>query len=142
MLDDLLKVGHESLAFWRQFLRGLGEGSRVKKAVQGNIYLVVLRAGMSADDPNQRQTIQAYRWDFAILEGADDTVELELAVDISLLLLDVGGLVDARGSCASHVDFRNGAHAVIGKGWISGVKQKQKDWYQEWVSKVKRRVGI
>jgi hypothetical protein len=28
-----------------------------------------------------------YRWDLAVLEGADDTIDLKLAVDVGLLLL-------------------------------------------------------
>jgi hypothetical protein len=38
-----------------------------------------------------------YRRDFAGLERADDAVDLELAVDVGILLLDVGGFVD--GGC-------------------------------------------
>jgi len=37
-----------------------------------------------------------YRWDLASLEGSEHAIELELAVDIGLLLLDVGGFVDLR----------------------------------------------
>lgn len=38
--------------------------------------------------------MSTYRWDLAVLESVDDAVELELAVDIGLLHLDIGGLVD------------------------------------------------
>jgi hypothetical protein len=37
---------------------------------------------------------ETYRRSFAILECIEDAVELELAVDVILLLLDVDGLVD------------------------------------------------
>jgi hypothetical protein len=35
-----------------------------------------------------------YGWDLASLEGRDHAIELELAIDIGLLLLEVGRLVD------------------------------------------------
>lgn len=38
----------------------------------------------------------AYRRYFAQLKSAEDAVQLELSVDISLLLLRVGGFVDRR----------------------------------------------
>jgi hypothetical protein len=37
-----------------------------------------------------------YRWNLASLEGSDHAIELKLAIDIGLLLLKVGRLVDLR----------------------------------------------
>ena len=37
---------------------------------------------------------RTYRGDLAILKGVDDTVELELSVDILLLLLHIDRLID------------------------------------------------
>lgn len=51
-----------------------------------------------------------YRRDLAVLKGADDTVDLKLTVDICLLLLDVGGLVDL-----------GGRHLARGLGTVRGV---------------------
>lgn len=34
-----------------------------------------------------------YRWDLALLKGADDAIDLELPVDVGLLHLEVGGSV-------------------------------------------------
>jgi hypothetical protein len=38
---------------------------------------------------------RTHGWDFAIIEGIDDAVELELAVDIRLLELWVGRFINA-----------------------------------------------
>ena len=53
----------------------------------------MLEAHSQKETPNR----DTYRGDFAVLEGIDDSVDLELAVDIGLLDLNVGGFVDPRG---------------------------------------------
>lgn len=45
---------------------------------------------------------KTYRREFPILEGMKDAVDLQLAIDVILLLLGVGGSVDIR----SHGDGR------------------------------------
>jgi hypothetical protein len=58
-----------------------------------------------------------YRWNLASLEGSDHAIELKLAIDIGLLLLNVGRLVDLR----RHDD--DGVWVSLG---ILGINKKKK----------------
>jgi hypothetical protein len=51
----------------------------------------------------EKWILSTYRWELAIGEGREDTIELELLIDILLLLLKVGRTVDPSGR--HDVDF-------------------------------------
>lgn len=49
--------------------------------------------------PSERKT---YRWDFALLKGADDAINLQLPVHVGLLLLEVNrSIYGSHGYCSS-----------------------------------------
>lgn len=78
LLDHVLEVADELLAFGRKSLGRRRQGLGFEEAVQRNVDLFV-------------------RGDLAIGKGRIDAVELELVVDILLLLLNVGGSVYGSG---------------------------------------------
>lgn len=97
LLDDLSGILHERLALGGERLVRVTESLRVEEAIQGDIDLVVLGACQLRYRQTASQGNATYGRDLALLEGADDAVDLELAVDIGLLLLLDGGLVHVGG---------------------------------------------
>lgn len=121
MLDDVTEIRYQRLTLGGKLLRWVGDGTRLEKAVERNIDLLVLHCTVSFASQDwrmgdlrmgpchfgrlfgelrqskgyQRMTDELY------IHTCGNAIELEFAVDISLLDLDIGGSVDG-----SHNDGR------------------------------------
>ena len=95
LVDNLLEIRDKRTSFLGKLLRRTCQRLQRQKAVESDVDLLILECAGSVGYGSAWMAATpfrcsvTYRWHLAVLEGAHDTIDLKLAVNIGLPLLRI-----------------------------------------------------